>query len=134
MKKLLSLFVVTIICITLTGCTRSITYSTFKKNIKNKESMIVEVVQTGCSHCEAFEPKFKEFTSEHNLTYVKLNISNISQEEYNELSSTYGIEGTPTVLLIKNGKHLDEFKIAGDVSKEELTNVFTNAGYIKEKK
>ncbi len=131
MKKILSLIMVTVICLMLTGCTRSITFSTFKDKIDNKETFIVEVIQDGCSHCEEFEPVFSDFTKKYNLEYFQLNLKNVSQNEYNILNSEYTVEGTPTVLLIKKGKLLKDYVISGNVSKDELKKVFTKAKYIK---
>ena len=131
MKKLLSLFVVTIICITLTGCTRSITYSTFKKNIKNKESMIVEVVQTGCSHCEAFEPKLNKIISYFNLNIYGLNLAELSEEEYAKVKNKTFISGTPTMVYIKEGRNSQ--KLVGDKDESEILEFLTKIGYLKEK-
>ena len=82
MKKKLLFVLLVVSCFILTGCTRTITYDTFENRINNKESMIVEVVQNGCSHCEAFEPVFSKFMKDYNLEYVKLNLTNITDEDY----------------------------------------------------
>lgn len=131
MKKGILFLTVIICCIFMTGCTRSITFDTFEKNIKNKESMIVEVVQDGCSHCEAFEPTFSSFMKENNLKYVKLNLTHVSDSNYEELSQKYGVTGTPTVLFFKDGKELSEYRISGDQPKSALKETFKKAGYIK---
>ncbi|MBR4619310.1 MAG: thioredoxin family protein [Bacilli bacterium] len=131
MKKKILIIATLICCLITTGCTRTITYKTFIDRINNKESMIVEVIQTGCSHCEKFEPVFSKFTKENNLSYVKLNISNISDDDYNYLNTHYGVSGTPTVLIIKNGKELSDYRISGEVSTDVLKDTFKKAGYIK---
>ena len=131
MKKKILFLLLVVICIFTSGCTRTITYDTFEKNIKNKESMIVEVMQNGCSHCESFEPVFSSFMKENNLKYVKLNLTNVSDAEYQKLSESYGVTGTPTVLFFKNGKELSEYIISGDQTKDVLEKIFKKAGYIK---
>ncbi|MBP3841351.1 MAG: thioredoxin family protein [Bacilli bacterium] len=131
MKKKILFLLLVVICIFTSGCTRTITYDTFEKNIKNKESMIVEVMQNGCSHCESFEPVFSSFMKENNLKYVKLNLTNVSDAEYQKLSESYGVTGTPTVLFFKNGKELSEYRISGDQTKDVLEKIFKKAGYIK---
>ena len=131
MKKKILFLLLVAICIFTSGCTRTITYDTFEKNIKNKESMIVEVMQNGCSHCESFEPVFSSFMKENNLKYVKLNLTNVSDAEYQKLSESYGVTGTPTVLFFKNGKELSEYRISGDQTKDVLEKIFKKAGYIK---
>ena len=131
MKKKILFLLLVVIYIFTSGCTRTITYDTFEKNIKNKESMIVEVMQNGCSHCESFEPVFSSFMKENNLKYVKLNLTNVSDAEYQKLSESYGVTGTPTVLFFKNGKELSEYRISGDQTKDVLEKIFKKAGYIK---
>lgn len=131
MKQKILFVILIAFCLISTGCTRSITYETFEKSIDNKESMIVEVMQDGCSHCEAFEPVFSKFAKDNNITYVRLNLTNITDSDYEKLSTTYGVEGTPTVLFIKNGKELSDYRISGEVPREKLEEIFKNAGYIK---
>lgn len=131
MKKYILSVILVAFCIFSTGCTRTITYSTFKDNIKNKKDMIVEIVQTGCSHCEAFEPTFSKFMKDNNLEYVKLNLTNASEADYQDLSTKYGVTGTPTVLIFKNGNELSEYRISGDQPESVLKENFKSAGYIK---
>ena len=130
MKKRLLLCCL-VFCFVLTGCTRSITYETFKQKIKDGSSMIVEVVQDGCSHCEKFEPVFSKFIKDNNLEYVKLNITHMSDDDYQELNANYGVDGTPMVLFIKNGKELSEYRISGEAPVSDLEDTFKKAGYIK---
>ena len=68
---------------------------------------------------------------ENNLKYVKLNLTNVSDAEYQKLSESYGVTGTPTVLFFKNGKELSEYRISGDQTKDVLEKIFKKAGYIK---
>ena len=131
MKKRVLFLLLALFCIFTTGCTRTITYDTFEKNIKNKESMIVEVMQNGCSHCESFDPVFSSFMKDNNLEYVKLNLTNVSDSDYQKLSETYGVTGTPTVLFFKKGKELSDYRISGDQPKSVLKETFKKAGYIK---
>lgn len=131
MKKKIFGLILIICCCFMTGCARTITYDTFKEKIKNKESFVVEVIQTGCSHCENFKPVFDKFTNENNIEYFKLNLSNIASSDNQELSSKYDISGTPMVLIFKKGEEQKEFTISGEVSEKTLKTVFKKAGYIK---
>ena len=131
MKKIIFFGILLFLCIFTTGCTRTITYDTFQNNIKNEKDMIVEIVQNGCSHCEAFEPVFSKFMKDNNLEYVKLNLTNTPDSVYNELNANYGVTGTPTVLFFKKGKELSEYRISGDQTRDYLEDAFKKAGYIK---
>ena len=64
MKKNIKFLLIGILALILTGCSSNkvitdIDYSKLEEMIDNKESFILEVVQTGCSHCEEFSPRFK---------------------------------------------------------------------------
>ena len=129
-RKILALFLIAC-CLVITGCARTITYKDFKDKVKNKESFVVEVIQTGCSHCEKFQPVFDKFANKYNIEYVKLNLSNVTGNDGQDLNSKYNIPGTPTILIFKDGMELEEFKISGEVPTSTLEKTFKKAGYIK---
>ena len=130
-QKITTLIVFISALVFLTGCTRSITYDTMKNMVDNKKSFIVEIVQDDCSHCEKFAPVFEEFTKEYKIAYYKINLSNMDDNNYSKLDSNYSIKGTPTVIFIKDGKELTDYRITGEKSKKELLTIFKQAGYIK---
>ena len=86
MKKKFKFFLISIFIIFLTGCGNNtstitdISYSELEKMINNKESFILEIVQTGCSHCEEFSPRFKAILKTHDLTAYSLNLYNLNEE------------------------------------------------------
>ena len=131
MKKKLFIIVLFTFCFLVTGCARTITYKTLEEKVNNKESFVVLVIQNGCSHCENFQPVFDEFSSENKIDYVKLNLTNINNIDKQDLNAKYNISGTPTVLIFKEGKELQEYRISGEVKKDILKETFKKAGYIK---
>lgn len=127
-KKFLGLFLI-LCCFIITGCARTITYKTLEDKIKDKESFVVEVIQTGCSHCEKFEPVFDKFAKDNDIEYFKLNLSNISSVDNESLGNKYDVSGTPTVLIFKKGVNQKELTISGEVPVKTLKEVFKLAGY-----
>ena len=124
----------------LTGCGNSsntiteIDYSKLDDMINNKESFILEVVQTGCRHCEEFSPRFKAILKTNDLEAYSLNLSNLTNEEREKFSNlTTSVTGTPTVLFFEDGKETSN-KISGAVSNEKIEEHLKNGGYIKKKK
>ena len=94
MKKtisFLSLFLV--LSLLLVGCENKkekeaeylidIDYATFISMVNNGNDFIVEVVQTGCSNCTAFSPKFEAVLTEYQITAYSLNISEFSDTDRN---------------------------------------------------
>lgn len=136
MKKQVKLLCIFVLAIILCGCSSSkikeITYNDLVKSIENKETFILEIVQDGCSNCEAFSPKFKKIVDKYELDVKSLNLSKLSKEDSPKLNNLFKITGTPTVLFITKGK--EEYiyrRIVGDVSEDIIITKLTKAGYIK---
>ena len=125
MKKKIKFLLIGIFIVFLTGCGSNSTiievdYSKLEEMIDNKESFILEVVQTGCSHCEEFSPRFKAVLKTNDLEAYSLNLYNLTEEESEKFSKlTTSVTGTPTVLFFKDGKETSN-KISGAVSNEKI--------------
>ena len=112
-------------CFCLTGCNDSavikeIEYSDLEKMIDNKDSFILEIVQTGCRHCEEFSPRFRKVLKDNNVTAYSLNLYNLNDddmEKFNDLTTS--VSGTPTVLYFENGKETSN-RIYGAVDNEKI--------------
>lgn len=137
LKKLIILTLIVVSTLMLTGCeddsnvVREIDYSEFEEKIDNKDSFILEVIQTGCSHCEEFSPRFKAVLKTNNLKAYSLNLYNLNNEEREKFSKlTTNVTGTPTVLFFKDGSETS-IKINGAVSNEKIEERLKDAGYIE---
>ena len=125
MKKIISILFLIIVCFSLTGCSDSevvteIEYSDLEEMIDNKDSFILEIVQTGCSHCEEFTPRFRAVLKDNNVTAYSLNLYNVNDEDrekFNDLTTS--VSGTPTVLYFENGKETSN-RIYGAVPNEKI--------------
>lgn len=135
MKKLFIIILMSIGCLLITGCDNSspiteINYSELEKLINDKKSFILEIVQTGCSHCEEFSPRFKVILKDNNIEAYSLNLYNLTNEEREKLNKSTTISGTPTVLFFEDGKETSN-RIYGDVSNEKIKEHLKKGGYIK---
>ena len=126
LKKTIKFLLIGIFIVFLTGCGNSnntiteIDYSKLEDLIDSKESFILEIVQTGCSHCEEFSPRFKAVLKTNDLTAYYLNLYNLTEEDTKKFSKlTTSVSGTPTVLFFENGKETSN-KISGAVSNEKI--------------
>lgn len=134
MKKLIILTLIVISTIMFTGCSNNnvineINFDELEEKIDNKDSFILEIIQTGCSHCEEFSPRFKAVLKTNNLEAYSLNIYNLNNEEREKFNDLITISGTPTVIFFEKGK--EENRISGAVSNEKIEEELTEAGYIK---
>lgn len=136
MKRKIKFLLIGLFIVILTGCNNSntiteINYSKLEDMIDNKDSFILEIVQTGCSHCEEFSPRFKAVLKNNNLKACSLNLYNLNNEEREKFSKlTTNVTGTPTVLFFKDGSETS-IKINGAVSNEKIEERLKDAGYIE---
>lgn len=135
-KKSIILLTIFIGILFLTGCSsnlntvKEIDFATLQSKIDNKETFILEIIQTGCSHCEEFSPRFRKVLSEYDLTGYSINLSNLTEEEKDKLYEITEVEGTPTVCFFKKGNEEVMNKIVGAVSNKEIYNKLKDAKYI----
>lgn len=108
-----------------------ITYDEYTKKLENKESFVLLLYQTGCSHCESFEPKINNIIKEFDLTIYSLNLANLSEKEYAIVKNKTFINGTPTTVFIKDGS-ADE-KMIGDKDEQDIIDFLVEIGYLEEK-
>lgn len=94
-----------------------ITSSNFDELVLNSEkTVLVDFYADWCPSCKMLAPIIEEVASENkdeNLTFVRVNVDD---ESY--LSSKYGIQSIPTLVLIKNGEEID--RIVGYIDKVNL--------------
>lgn len=136
-KKSIILLTIFIGILFLTGCSnnlntvKEIDFTTLKSKIDNKETFILEIIQTGCSHCEEFSPRFRNILGKYNLTGYSINLSNLTEEEKSKLYEITEISGTPTVCFFKKGSEEVMDKIVGAVSDKEVITKLKDSKYIK---
>lgn len=107
--------------------TSEITYSDYAAKVSNNESFVVVLVQTGCSHCQNFEPIVDETATELQIPVYYLNLTNMSSDDQQSLSSSNSYLkknewGTPTTLVMSGDTVIDT--IAGETRKENLVKFF----------
>lgn len=140
MKKLLILTLILLPILLITGCTNNsssyldtINFDKLNNLIENKESFILEIYQDGCSHCSVFNPRFKSVLNEYKVNAKAINVSNLSEKEFNEFRGIFGDIGTPTVIFIENGIEKTKInRLVGEASKKEIIRKLKQNGYIEE--
>ncbi|MBR6690269.1 MAG: thioredoxin family protein [Bacilli bacterium] len=120
-----------------------INYDKYEELINEDATNVVVVGQTTCSHCIAIKPALNKVAKEYKLEINYLNLTEMSEEEYEEFSESLkeieynepsfvekGSFGTPLTLIIKNGKV--KHYISGARTKSQLVREFKRAGLISE--
>ena len=150
MKKALFIIISFVFLFSIAGCSsekyeavnktdftevKEISFSEYDSKIKDKDSFVLLVWQTGCSHCESFEPKMNKIVGKYNLEVYSLNLANLSEDERTKLGNKIHAQYTPTTVYIEDGTHknTEDVRIVGDKSEEDIINFFLNINYLKEK-
>lgn len=135
-KYMKKIFIFVLCLILLCGCSKNyiteISINDLTKKIENKESFILYIGSSKCSHCKDYRPKLNDVVGEYKLTVYYIDVSKLKDKESNKLSKIVSYSGTPATAFIEDGEDLGiQTHIDGDVSKKQIISSFKNNGYIK---
>lgn len=108
--------------------------SEFKEKIENKDSFIIIMTGRKCSHCEAYLPIFKKVLADYDLTAYQIHTDKdlLNNEEQAFIKSVATINGTPTVVFIKDGEEISTLnRLVGEKSRTETIDKLKIMGYIE---
>ncbi len=116
-----------------TNSLTEIKYKEIKEKLKNKDSFVLVVSRTTCSHCMDYKPKLKNITNKYNITIYYIDYDNESKKNQKEFFEEFDLDGsTPITLFIKKGKQTNLFdRIEGDVSEKRVIDKLKDLKYIK---
>lgn len=84
---------------------KSLTFKEFQTKYNNGDQLVLVIVQTGCGFCEAFEPTLTSALEDLNMVGYKLDLVKITdKEEQAAFAKIIKISGTPTTIIVKDGK------------------------------
>ena len=135
MKKILiGMFV--LCSLIFTGCNKSkelesISYDELASKIENKDSFVLYVGSSSCSHCASYKPKLETVINDYKLEVYYIDMANLSEAKYNSVMKKVDGEGTPTTVYLERGKTKSSPRIEGDRDSEDIIEFFQDLGYIK---
>ena len=102
-----------------------ITYDDYEEMVKDGKPFITVIERTGCSYCQMYMPILEEVANEKKIAITYINTDNLTDDEYNELSTTNKYLkknqwGTPTTLFMVGDEVVDV--ISGYVEKDSILN------------
>ncbi len=131
MRKFSHVLLVLVVALLLVGCksnnVKSISYESFKEKVEKKESMILFFGES-----ETLETTLNNVLNKYKLTAYKVKISNLNDDEINELKGIIDYD-TDSICFIIDGVNptiltniTDEY-----VTESKLEIVLKNLGFIK---
>lgn len=110
-----------------------LTFNEVKEKIDNKESYILCLSRTTCSHCQDYLPRLKRIANKYNVKIYYTEIDKYDDNTYNEFQKTISFDGaTPTTIFFKNGEEkTTATRIEGDVSEDKILEKIKQNGFLK---
>lgn len=104
------------------------------EKIDNKESFVLCISQTTCTHCASYKPKLEKISNNYDIEIFYIDIDKYKQEEINEFKKYISFDGsTPVTAFIKDGEETTASnRIFGDSSYTKIVNKLKKFGFIEE--
>lgn len=110
---------------------QTISISEFENKIKAKDTFILVITQTGCSHCEQYLPELNRTLSDNNITAYELNVTGLSTEDGKRLAQYVNFSGTPTTVFYNKGEEQTTLnRIIGYASQKKIEERLRSLGFI----
>lgn len=107
-------------------------YNEIENKINNKDSFILCISRTTCSHCDNYKPKLSKIANKYNIKIYYTDIDTYDETEEKKFNTIISFDGsTPTTLFIKNGEEkTTATRIEGNVSTEKIIDKLKKNGFI----
>lgn len=109
----------------------------FTTLLNDESASIIYLAREGCTYCRQQKPIVKQLIAEHNLTFNYLDTDKLTEENMMSIfaldTELFGEDGknfgTPTTLVVKEGKIVDS--VVGLTQKADFELFLKNNGLIK---
>lgn len=109
----------------------NIKVSELEEKINNKDTFILVISQTGCSHCEQYLPELDRALKEVDLNAYVLNVTGLDSANSSTLAKYVNFSGTPTTIFFNEGIEKTTLnRIVGYASKNKIKERLQSLGYI----
>ena len=138
-KKVNKIIIVMFFMFIFTGCSSlktydEITYSDYKQMVDDKESFILFIGSSQCSHCTNYKKTLNNVIKKYNVDIKYIDIASLDDDDLSAFKSHVSFSGTPTTIFISKGKEKNHYnRIVGDQDYSGVVEKLEKNGYIKEK-
>lgn len=110
MKKRIILVAMCILFLVTTGCVNNklegytkISYAEFTQKKENGDTFPLVIGSKTCSACATYEVVMKQFIESNQVEIFYIDLSDVSEDEYDNLRTEISFTGTPTTVFYKGG-------------------------------
>ncbi len=108
-----------------------ISFNELNTLINNKETFILLISQTYCSHCIEYKPELNEILKKHSLSAYVIEYDLLSSEDIVSFKAITSLDYTPTTTFFKNGIEDTKNRFVGDLGESVVEANLKQAGFIK---
>lgn len=102
------------------------------EKINNKESFVLVISQTTCTHCISYKPVLESVAKKYKIKTYYVDVNLFSEEEDNEFKKYVSYSDTPSTLFIKDGEETTRAnRIVGEANEEKIVSKLKQNGFIK---
>ena len=110
---------------------KELSYKEVMQKINNKESFVLVITQTTCSHCESFKPKVKQVANDYRINIYYMEADLLDEVQRNAFLKIVHYDGTPTTVFFINGEEeTAASRINGDASTDKIIKKLKSNGFI----
>jgi len=104
------------------------------EKINNKESFVLCISQTTCSHCASYKPKLEKVANEYDIEIFYIDIDKYEQDDVTEFKKNISFDGsTPvTAFIIDGNETTASNRIFGNSSYDKIIDKLKDTGFINE--
>ncbi len=89
------------------GTPLAVTSATFEKEVmQSRQPVLVDFWAPWCGPCRMVEPTLKKLAKEY---AGRLRVAKVNVDENQAISQQYGVQGIPTMLIVRNGQIIDRW-------------------------
>ena len=104
---LIAIIIVVIIWYSISSGSRNfikLNYNEILEKVDNKESFILCVSASECTHCKSYKPKLKKISNDYDIKIYYTDVDKFNDNEYDEFKDKFSFDGgTPTTMFFKDG-------------------------------
>lgn len=109
-----------------------LSFDDLNDKINNKDTFILVITQTKCSHCKEYKPNLKKVLADYDIYAYEIEQDTLTSEERKKLDNIIEISGTPTTVFIIDGvEQTSTNRLIGPADETKLINRFKAMGYIE---